>query len=86
MDEKKEVEEGRGLGTLFIVATIVVVLVVGFGIYNYISEPFHTADSLKDRINDLGNVTSDYRQGWLDCADYYLWLKTAPTNVTSSEG
>ena len=48
MDEKKESEEGRSLGTLFIVATVVIVLVVGFGIFNYISEPFNTADKLKD--------------------------------------
>jgi hypothetical protein len=48
------------------------------------AEPYRTNDKLKERLDVLDDVSDDYRQGWLDCAEYYLWLKTAPTNVTTT--
>jgi hypothetical protein len=78
-----ETEEGPGACILFIVPTLIIILIVGLGVYQYISAPFHMADKLRDRLDMLGNVTSEYHQGWLDCVDYYLWLETAPTNTTA---
>ena len=79
-EEKKEEPNGIGLG---IVLMVVVSLVVGIGLYAYFSEPYTTADKLRDQLNNVGDVSEDYKQGWLDCVNYYLHMKTAPTNVTA---
>ena len=77
---KKEEPNGIGLG---IVLMVVIVFVVGIGLYAYISEPYTTADRLRDQLDNVGDVSEDYKQGWLDCVNYYLHMKTAPTNVTA---
>ena len=68
-----------------VAAPVVLIVVVGMGVYNYISAPFYMADSLRDRLDVLGNVSSDYRQGWLDCVDYYFKLAVGPTNSTTNK-
>ena len=81
MNEEKE-DEGINLGTLITIGVIVMTLVVGLGIYTYVTEPYRTADRLRDTIADK-NVSDDYRQGWLDCVDEYIDIMTEATNCTS---
>lgn len=84
MDEdKKEEDNGLGIGTLLTIGIVVTTLIVGMGIYVHISEPFYTADKLRDKINSM-NVTDEYRQGWLDCVDEYMDIMTEPTNCTTA--
>jgi len=82
MEDKKEDEEGISLGTLITIGFVVMTVVVGLGIYTYITAPFHTADRLRDTINDM-DVSDQYRQGWLDCVDEYIDIMTEATNCTS---
>ena len=81
VEEKKE-DEGPSLGTLIAVGVIVMTVVIGFTIYQMIAGPYATADTLRDEINGQVNVSSDYRQGWLDCVDYWLDMTVGPQNAT----
>jgi len=81
-EEEKKEEDGPSLSTLFAVTTVVIILVVGFMVYNIVTGPFRMADELREHINDV-NCSDDYRQGWLDCVDYWLDLVTSPQNATS---
>ena len=40
------------------------------------------ADDLRERLDDNINASDDYKQGWLDCVDYYLHLAVGPANMT----
>ena len=85
MEEEKEEDNNPGGSVLFFAITITIIVVVGFSLYNYISEPYRTADELRDVVNNhMNNISDEYRQGWLDCVDYYLNMKTEPTNVTTN--
>jgi len=86
VEEESKQDDGRGIGTLFIIGTVVIIIIVGLSIFNALAHPFSMGDSLKERLNALGNVSDDYRQGWLDCINYYLKLETGPTNSTSNGG
>jgi len=80
-EDNKEDEEGISLGTLIFVGVVVMTVVVGLGIYTYVTAPYHTADTLRDYI-DGRDVSDDYRQGWLDCVDKYIDIMTEATNCT----
>ena len=77
-------ENGKGIGTVVLAATIIIVVVLAIGFYNAMAEPYHVADMLKDRLDDYGNVSDDYRQGYLDCVSNYLKIKTGPSNITTA--
>ena len=65
---------------------IIGIIVLGFIAFVMIGsflEPHWTADKLRDQLNNVGDVSEDYKQGWLDCVNYYLDMKTGPTNVTA---
>lgn len=83
-DEDKKVDESSPIGTIITVGIIISIFIVGLVVYNVVSAPYHMADELRDRVDMQNNVTVDYRQGWLDCVDYYLWLSTGPSNMTNS--
>ena len=83
-EEEKEEDEGPSLGALFTAFSIVMIVTVGFVIYQVMSEPYRTADELRDVVNNqMNNISDEYKEGWLDCVDYYLKMKTEATNVTS---
>ena len=82
-NETKENQAFGGWAALTVV--IVITVIVGISIYQYIAEPYRITDELKEHLQHLiekHNVTKEYAQGWNDCAEYYLWLQTAPTNTT----
>jgi len=81
-DKKEDEADGIGLGRLITVGLVVVIIVVAMGIHATMTAPYHMADDLRERIDAKGNVSDDYRQGWLDCVDYFLKLSTEPTNMT----
>jgi len=84
MEEEKDKEEkGIGIGGLLTVGVIVMILIIGVGVYQYVTAPFRIADELKERLDSYGNVSSDYRQGYLDCVANYLKITVEPTNITS---
>ena len=67
--------------TLLVVVILLVVLFAGIA---YLKGPYDDADRMRERLNDIPIPDESYRQGWLDCVDYYIWLKTMPTNMTSA--
>lgn len=85
-DEKKEDEpESSSIAWMGFVIAVSIILVVGFALYQTISEPYRTADKLRDVVNNqMNNISDDYREGWLDCVDYYLKMKTEMTNMTQT--
>lgn len=83
-EDKKEEIEPFYLGVIITVMVVISIVVVGLVVYNVVSAPYSMADELRDRVDMRDNVTVEYRQGWLDCVDYYLWLSTGPSNMTNS--
>ena len=84
MNEEKK-EEGFNLGKVLAVAAALMIILVGAAIYMDAQGKYWMADNLRDHLDEKGNVSDDYRQGWLDCVDYYLHLAIGPTNATGSE-
>lgn len=85
MDEdKKDEDEGLGLGRLGLVFGVIFLVITGLVVHNIITGPYRTADQLRERLDDKVNVSDDYRQGWLDCVKYWLHLTIGPHNMTST--
>ena len=82
-EKKEEKESGISLGTLITIGAVLMI-VVGMGIYQYMSAPYRVADELREHLDNKGNVSDEYKQGWLDCVAYYLKKQTEATNMTSS--
>jgi len=83
-EEKKEQEDdGIGVGGLLTIMIIIGIVTVGFVVYNAMQEPYRIADELEDRLNDMDDVSDEYKQGWKDCISNYLDITTSPTNSTS---
>lgn len=85
VEEKKEEEENTGpsVGALFTLFSVVMIVVVGFAIYQMVMDPYDTADDLRDILDSKENISDDYYIGWSDCIDCYLKMKTEPTNCSS---
>ena len=84
-EEKKEEPEETSLAWMFTLIAVTIMLIVGSSLYQYISEPYRTADELRDILDSKEGVSDDYCNGWNDCVDYYFKMKTEPTNMTSGE-
>ena len=83
VEEKEEENTGPSLGALFALFSIVMIMVVGFAVFQMIMGPYATADNLRDVVNSR-DVTDDYRQGWLDCVEYWLDMTVGPQNATAA--
>ena len=81
--EDEEVVEGPSLGTMLFVGAVVMTVIVGFAVYQMVVGPYATADNLRDHVDRI-NCSDDYRQGWLDCVDYWLDMTVGPQNCTSN--
>jgi len=81
--DNDEVEAGPTIGTMFFIGAIFVITIVGFSIYQMISGPYTVADNLREHINHV-NCSDDYRQGWLDCVNYWLDMNVGCQNCTSN--
>ena len=82
-EKKEEVEAGPSLSTLLFVAGVCVTILVGFAVYNMVTGPYAVADDLRDHVDRI-NCSDDYRQGWLDCVDYWLEQTVGPANCTTA--
>ena len=84
MNEKKK-DDGEEISIYVISFAVIIticIIVLGASMYISMVQPYHITDMLKDHIEDL-DVSDDYRQGWMDCADFYLHEMTKATNCTS---
>ena len=81
----KEDDGKLDIGIFLTILAITSIFIVGTGIYAYISEPYRIADVLRDKIDGMDDVSEDYRSGWLDCIEQFLYEKTKAVNMTSSD-
>ncbi len=84
--EKEETEKGISLSALLTLGFIIVVVVVGGLILSMSINFMHneSMDHAHNTIDDMQNVSEDYRQGWNDClADIHDHYSKAQ-NVTSA--
>ena len=49
-------------------------------VYNF-QDTVNEIDELRDVIEDM-NVSSDYKQGWIDCINYLKHIRMRATNCT----
>jgi len=84
MNEEKK-EEGTGMGKLMAVVAALMIILVGAAIFMDAQGKYWMADDLRERLDERSGLSDDYKQGWLDCVDYYLHLAIGATNMTGSE-
>ena len=79
-----EEEKKNGIGVYISIGLVLAILIVGFGVYRVVSEPYRVADELRDRLKDIEDTKSeDYKQGWSDCVKYYINEIYGPQNATA---
>jgi hypothetical protein len=85
-EEKKDEanEKNSTLGILITIGVFVSILIMSFGLYEYIMHPYQVMDELKRELNSRDNISDDYRQGWLDCIAYYYHRYVEATNMTAN--
>ena len=81
MEEEIEEPSPGIVGLCFAIA--VIVLVGACFIYGLLG-PYRMADELREKLDSYGNVSDDYRQGWLDCIATYLKISIGPQNATEN--
>ena len=81
MDKKKK-ELVINYSILFI--GVVVGIVIGAIMFAYMVtwiDDEHI-DMCSDEIEGRGNITDDYRDGWMDCIEYLIRVRQQATNLT----
>lgn len=81
-DTKKKEEKSIVPILVTVCVAIIVVAIPAYLLSDYMYTQGEL-DYLRDELVQQGNVTEDYRQGWLDCVEALDDLRNKVTNITS---
>jgi len=69
MNKKKKPDAEKGISIALTIGVVIAVALVGGAILNSGLNSMHkeAMDQARDDINNMQNVSDDYKQGWNDC-------------------